>query len=707
MRRILLLALLLLLSIFVPVQSQENAPIDFSAYRESSDFRVTRNGNLLTVNWSGENNAALRLSFNLADAEKLIAELSHATSPSSAERKLILKDAAPAYWVYTGKRHGGWDNFFDRPSSRPQEVSEYFSKLVVQGGRVAIQGKRLQITIPGLWMGYFHGDLVFTLFAGSNLVKQEAVVSTQEPDVAYYYDAWLTRCSTSQLNRLYWLDTDDKFQRHALVSDLDLDYVPLQVHRRAIIAEGDAGSLALFPPPHQYFFPRDQTINYANVWYRLYRINPAPGAGDFFSFGIRQATRAEQERWVPLVNAPPSQPQRMTLFWYVGTADARQTFARVSAFTHDDRFVPLPGRKTFTSHYHLSQTMEARRRKMKPYRPEFVDIFKNMNVNIAHLMDFHTDGHPADTSQVRLEELRDYYEETRRLSDKDLFLLPGEEANAHFEGHWNLLLPRPVYWFMKRKPNEPFEEQVKGTNRKVYRTGNTDDMLKLIQSAGGLAWQAHPRTKGSAGYPDKVKETTYFRDETYLGAGFKALPSDYSSPRLGERALNLLDDMNNWGLRKFLVGEVDVFKIDHTHELYGHMNINYLRLNRTPQFPDWAEVVTALKSGDFFVTTGEVLIHDFRLNGVPSGGTNALGAGDEVILEADVEWTFPLNFYELVWGDGTKTYRKIVSVPETVQFGRNRFQMREKLSGARWARFAVWDTAANGAFTQPVRLTAR
>ena len=48
-------------------------------------------------------------------------------------------------------------------------------------------------------MGYFHGKLEFTLYAGSNLVKQEAVVSTQEPQIAYYYDAWLTRCSTHEL----------------------------------------------------------------------------------------------------------------------------------------------------------------------------------------------------------------------------------------------------------------------------------------------------------------------------------------------------------------------------------------------------------------------------------------------------------------------------------------------------------------------------
>ena len=42
-------------------------------------------------------------------------------------------------------------------------------------------------------------------------------------------------------------------------------------------------------------------------------------------------------------------------------------------------------------------------------------------------------------------------------------------------------------------------------------------------------------------------------------------------------------------------GEVDVFKIDHTHELYGHMNVNYLQLDRIPRFDDdWPPVLDAL-----------------------------------------------------------------------------------------------------------------
>jgi hypothetical protein len=141
------------------------------------------------------------------------------------------------------------------------------------------------------------------------------------------------------------------------------------------------------------------------------------------------------------------------------------------------------------------------------------------------------------------------------------------------------------------------------------------------------------------------------------------------------------------------VGEVDVFKMDSTHELWGHMNTNYVKLARTPQPPDWSDLLAALRSGDFFVTTGEVLLHDSRIQ----------RAAGEITAEADVEWTFPLNFAELVWGDGSQTHRKLVPLAGTSQFGRRKMRIAEKAPNARWARFAVWDVAANGAFTQPVR----
>ncbi len=108
------------------------------------------------------------------------------------------------------------------------------------------------------------------------------------------------------------------------------------------------------------------------------------------------------------------------------------------------------------------------------------------------------------------------------------------------------------------------------------------------------------------------------------------MPADLSLDKLGRRGLDLLDDMANWGRKKYLPGEVDVFKIDHTHELYGHMNINYIRLepDRVPRFDEgWQPVLDSLRGGRFFVTTGEVLIPEFTVNGQPSGSTVALKPG--------------------------------------------------------------------------------
>lgn len=622
-------------------------------------------------------------------------------------RKIGVQNAAPEYSVYVGRRHGSWeDNYFDNPSTRPHETDRYTSRLIPEQCTVVRDGDQLRISIAGLWMGIFHGDLVFTLFAGSDLVKQEAVVATEEPNIAYYYDAWLDHCSTNQLKRLFWLSDEDKFEDHLLLSDIDLEGPHLKVHRRVLVAEGPGGSLAVFPPPHQYFFARDETINYGNLWYQLYSIGADPKSGDLFRFGIRQTPYSEEATKAPLVNAPPGTVQHMPMFWCVGAGTAHETFGLVSAYTHNDTFVALLGRKTFTSHYYLSAVMDWRRHNREAgYAPDFVAMFQNMGVNIVQLMDFHTDGHARDGGETRLGELKDYFDLTRLLSSRDFLLIPGEELWDYFGGHWSILLPRPTYYFLRRNAAQPFQDRV-GPAGKAYRVGCAEDMLKMIQLEHGAAWQTHPRTKGSAGFPDATKNEPFSKDPAWLGAGFKAMPSDNSSPRLGERALNLLDDMSNWGDRKLLIGEVDVFKLRHTDELYAHMNINYVKLDRVPEHPDWSSLVDALKGGDLFVTTGEVLIREFRINGSPAGAAAKLGPLGQIAAEADVDWTFPLNFSELVWGNGAETFRKILPAHETCEFGHKRISPTTNAPDAKWARFAVWDMAADGAFTEPVRFDA-
>ena len=158
--------------------------------------------------------------------------------------------------------------------------------------------------------------------------------------------------------------------------------------------------------------------------------------------------------------------------------------------------------------------------------------------------------------------------------------------------------------------------------------------------------------------------------------------------------------MSNWGARKQLLGEVDVFKIDRTHELYGHMNINYVRLDRLPAFDEgWQPLLDALRGGRFFVSTGEILLHEATFGGKASGETIAAGEVDVVL---DVEGTFPLAFAEVIAGDGKKVERTRIDLSDSPAFDRRRISKKVDLRGKTWVRAEVWDIAANGAFTQPV-----
>jgi len=183
------------------------------------------------------------------------------------------------------------------------------------------------------------------------------------------------------------------------------------------------------------------------------------------------------------------------------------------------------------------------------------------------------------------------------------------------------------------------------------------------------------------------------------------MPAELSRPTLGWRVLDLLDDMCNWGAKNPALGEVDTFRMEPDFETYAHMNINYLRLAKLPRYDDgWQPVLDALRGGEFFTTTGEVLIPVFTVGGKQSGQTLELGSNAAPVLEANFEWTFPLAFAEIISGDGRKVFRQRIDLTDTESFGTRKVRLPLDLKGRTWVRFEIWDIAANGAFTQPVWL---
>jgi hypothetical protein len=46
----------------------------------------------------------------------------------------------------------------------------------------------------------------------------------------------------------------------------------------------------------------------------------------------------------------------------------------------------------------------------------------------------------------------------------------------------------------------------------------------------------------------------------------------------------------------------------------------------------------------------------------------------------------------------------VISMTDMGPFSSHKFRIPFDASGKKWVRFAVWDSAGNGAFTQPVHL---
>ena len=269
--------------------------------------------------------------------------------------------------------------------------------------------------------------------------------------------------------------------------------------------------------------------------------------------------------------------------------------------------------------------------------------------------DFHGDGHPRDLTDLRLEELAAYYRMCRKQSDAEFLLIPSEEGDTILGGHWSIVFPKPVYWFMSKATEGPLQRP-HAKYGSVYHVGSGDDIIEMVRREQGILYQTHPRTKSSFGYPDKVRDTGFFKDPRFIGAGWKAMPGDLSTLRQGVRALNLLDDMNNWGLPKRLLAETDMFAIDHTSEIYAHMNANYVRIGELPNFDNYGRMLEAVSRGDYFISMGQVLLPEVEISKASASAIKA---------KARIQWTFPLAFGEIVWGDGKETFTKTFDLTET------------------------------------------
>jgi hypothetical protein len=721
---------------------------DMTAYKPQEGLKAQLHGATLELTWLGERREQLRAQFALRNGQPTVAEL--AARGNNAKWIVLGKDLTPEFEITSGVRRLSeqqmaplrelnteftpevverekWNAFWDSPlmvpgrpgtnmglPRKPEEIRRVWAKFNSTACQVKTDGARIEVVFPGFDGGIFSGSLQFTAYRGTNLLRQEAVAKTNEPSVAYKYSAGLKGFTINDDSRVVWRDTARGWQHYAFGGGVNQQMVGLKARNRLAILESAGGSLAFLPPSHKFFWSREIETNLGYVYYRK-------DSASTFSIGARQADReigakpwgTSDEVWTrrvaeargdlnnfALYNAPPGTMQRMAVYFYLSPLDSKATQQAVMEFTHDDVYKPLPGYKVLVSHFHFHLNEQLTDAGTMDEEPSWLPVFRSLGINIAILADFHGDSHPADTGKIRFNEQKVYFEGCQRFSDRDMLLIPGEEPDANFGGHYMFVFPRPLFFSHLREPakgppGQPFSESLApfGT---VFHTTTAATELNLLKQEHGLVWQTHPRTKGSAGYPDAIREKDFFRSDRFLGGSYQSLPVDLSQKRLCEvRCLGLLDDMNNWGGPKYMIAEGDTYMKYPDDETFPQLVVNYVKLDRVPKFDDgWSPVLDAMRAGDYFVSSGEVLLRNSAVE----------GTGPKRTYTAEAEWTFPPEFAELVWSDGNTVDRQTISLSDKAPFSSQKFRIPFDATGKKWVRFAVWDSAGTGAFTQPVHL---
>jgi hypothetical protein len=574
----------------------------------------------------------------------------------------------------------------------PDEIRRSEASFTGSTCSLASDGGRLRVTFDGLTLGTFSGELVLTVYEGTNLIRAEVVASTESPSVAYKYDVGLTGLPLSSSSRVVWRDIASKTQSYSLQGPPNVDPVALRAANRLVVAEVDGASIAAFPPPHTFFWAREVEINVGNDWYRK-------DDDRSFTIGVRQGEQEVVERYLAnwsLYSAPPGSQQHMAAYFYPTLGDSDEAFSAVLEFTNGDVYRPLDGYKVMGSHYHTDVGRTLLATGSMDSRLSDFEVLRSAGLDIVGPVD-----RPRDETQ--LEEQRWLFEGARRHSDESFVVMPQMENSNLLGGHWDLLFSHPVYYVDARPVGTPLVTEHPEYGR-TYNIGGVEDMMTMLEAEDMLVFMPHPRTKGSTGYPDAIRESSQFLDDRYRGVGWRwGMGANLAEKRLsGFRVIPLLDDMNNWiadsDLRpKYLLAITETYFKAPGDDVYANGPVSYLRMDALPPSGDYSPIVDVLKRGDYFVSSGEVLLPSVTYG----------GSGPDMYVTAEVEWTFPLDFVEVVYGDGEQTRRIEVSATELGAFGTHTFTVPFDATGQAWVRFAAWDSAGNGAMSMPIRLNAR
>ena len=479
----------------------------------------------------------------------------------------------------------------------PDEIKRATAIYHVDRCDVTTNGARIEVSFPGVTLGVFSGRLQFTVYRGTNLIRQEIIATTNEPSVAYKYDAGLKGLAISSSSRILWRGITNLWQDYHLGSAADDAPVTLKTSNRIVVAEGPSGSIAAFPPPHTFFWARETSYNLGYDWYRK-------DDGTTFSFGVRQAESEEppeeegrgtedRHQNFALLSARPGTSQRMPIYLYVNPGDGPATMDAAWAFTRDDHFKAVPGFQVMATHFHMSLLSRARHFGGLDARVPDLEVLKAAGVTIVAPIDGgggfvagQSGGDPAyngdDPKWLQwsrglgappeyivgsgvtpppsgrgragggtgggagrggvdpYKAQADYFDVATRQSDSHFVVMPNSEmirgdVTRDLGGHSDVFVSHRVFWTQGRKPGQPLVED-DPTYGRVYHVGSTADMMEMAHRENMLLFMPHPRTKGSAGYPDAIKDGAPFSRSELPRRG---IPLGHGPRRIGDAPLRV------------------------------------------------------------------------------------------------------------------------------------------------------------------------
>src|SRR6185437_2679693 len=202
--------------------------------------------------------------------------------------------------------------------------------------------------------------------------------------VAYKYDAGLKGLAIQSGSRAAWRDIANSWQSYFFGGAANQAEVPVRASNRVLLVERDkAGTIAAFPPPHTFFWAREVATNLGYNYYRK-------DSDTAFSIGVRQAEKEETpeyEQNFALYSARPGTTQRMAVYLYPSAEPAQATLDAVLAFTHGDKYKPLPGYQVMNHHYHMDLGQRLIRAGSLDADIPDLDALRSLGINIVSQVD--------------------------------------------------------------------------------------------------------------------------------------------------------------------------------------------------------------------------------------------------------------------------------------------------------------------------------